>query len=114
MHLHTHLRKSLFGKAVLAAAALGGFLFFAGAPKAQAADRDDCERRIARNEYRLHEAVEDHGYYSRQANHWRHELNEAYERCDRYRYRDNRYRGYDRDDDRCQRRYDRDWNRDRH
>jgi hypothetical protein len=114
MQLHTHLGKSLFGKAALATAALGGFLFFAGAPKAQAADRDDCERRISRTEYRLHEAIEDHGYYSRQANHWRHELNEAYERCDRYRYRDNRYRGYDRDDDRCQRRYDRDWNRDRH
>jgi hypothetical protein len=114
MQLHTHLGKSLFGKAALATAALGGFLFFAGAPKAQAADRDDCERRISRTEYRLHEAIEDHGYYSRQANHWRHELHEAYERCDRYRYRDNRYRGYDRDDDRYQRRYDRDGDRDRY
>ncbi len=115
MRLHTYLRKSLLGKAALAAAALGGLLFFVGAPSAQAADhRDSCERRIARNEYRLHEAVEDHGYYSHQANHWRHELHEAYERCDRYRYRDNRYRGYDRDDDRYQRRYDRDWDRDRY
>ena len=109
MQVHTHLRKSLFGKAALAAAALGGLLFFAGAPKAQAANRDDCERRISRTEYRLHEAIEDHGYYSRQANHWRHELHEAYERCDRY-----RYRGYDRDDDRYQRRYNRDWDRDRY
>jgi len=81
----------------LAAAALGGLLFFAGAPKAQAADRDDCERRISRAEHRLHEAVEDHGYYSRQANHQRHELNEAYERCGRYRDRDDRYRDYNRD-----------------
>jgi len=100
MQLHTHLRKSLFGKATLAAAALSGLLFVAGAPKAQAADRDACERRIARTEHRLHEAIEDHGYYSRQANHQRHELNEAYERCGRDRYRDYRYRGYDRDRDR--------------
>lgn len=113
MQLHTHLRKSLLGKAALATAALGGLLFFAGAPKAQAADRNDCERRISRNEYRLHEAIEDHGYYSRQANHQRHELNETYERCGGYRDRDRRYRNYDgdryRDEDRYQRRFDRDW-----
>jgi hypothetical protein len=114
MRLHTRLRKSLFGKtpsikgifgkAGLATAALGGLLFFAGAPGAQAADRDDCARRIAKTEHRLHEAIEDHGYYSRQANHQRHELREARERCDAYGYRDGyRYRDrYDRD------RYDRD------
>ena len=114
MRLHTHLRKSLFGKAsslrgifgkaALAAAALSGLLFFTGAPAAQAADRDDCGRRIARAEHRLDEAIEHHGYYSRQANHQRHELREAYERCDgyyRYRYHDR----YDRD---------RDWDRDRY
>lgn len=99
MRLHTHLRKSLFGKAsslrgifgkaALAAAALSGLLFFTGAPAAQAADRDDCGRRIARAEHRLDEAVEHHGYYSRQADHRRHELREARERCEyRYSYRD--------------------------
>jgi hypothetical protein len=36
MQLHKHLLKSVFGKAALAAAALGGFLFFGGAPSAQA------------------------------------------------------------------------------
>jgi len=107
MRLHTHLRKSLFGKAALATAALGGLLFFAGAPSAQAADRDDCQRRIAKTERKLNDAIEDHGYYSKQAEHWRHERREAYERC----YgREHRYRYYDRDD----RRYDRDHDRDRY
>ncbi len=112
MQLHTHLRKSLFGKATLAAAALGGFLFFAGAPSAEAADhRDSCERRIAHAEHELGEAIEDHGYYSRQANHWRHERREAYERCygGDYRYREYYY---DRDGRLCYR--DRDRDRDRY
>jgi hypothetical protein len=105
MRLHTRLRKSLFGKtpsikgifgkAGLATAALSGLLFFAGAPGAQAADRDDCGRRIAKTEHRLHEAIEDHGYYSRQAKHQRHELREARQRCDAYGYRDG-YRDRDR------------------
>jgi hypothetical protein len=113
MRLHTFLRKSLFGKSIfrkatLATAALSGLFLFAGAPQAQAADRrDGCERRVAKAQWKLRDAIEDHGYYSRQANHQRHELNEAYERCDRYR---GEYRYYDRDD---HRRYDRDWDRDR-
>jgi len=101
--MRKHLLHSLFGKTALAAAALGGLLFFAG--PAGAADRD-CERRIARTQHRLHEAIEDHGYYSRQANHQRHELREAYDRCG--------YREYDRYDSRYQRRYYRDWDRDRY
>ena len=95
MQLH-HLGKSLFGKAALATAALSGLLFFAGAPGAQAADRDDCRRRIAKTERKLNDAIEDHGYYSRQADHWRHERHEAYERCYGRDYRNN----WDRDRDR--------------
>ena len=109
MQLHTHLRKSLFGKAALATVALGGMLFLTGAPKAQAADRDDGDRRNSRTEYRLYEN-HDHGYSSRPASEWRHE---RYERRDRFRYRDNRYRDnrYRDDryrDDRYQRRFDHD------
>jgi hypothetical protein len=101
MQLHTHLRKSsfvraMFGKAALATAALGGLLFFAGAPGTQAADRDDCQRRIAKTERKLNDAIEDHGYYSRQADHWRHERREAVERCYGREYRNN----WDRDRDR--------------
>ena len=90
MQLHTHLRKSVFGKAMIAAVVLGGTSFFAGAPNAQAYDRDDdCRRAVRYNDWRLHEAIEDHGYYSRQADHWRHERHEAVERC--WRERDHRY-----------------------
>ena len=115
MRLHTFLRKSVFGKSILgkatlATAALSGLLLFTGVPQAQAANHRDCERRISNAQWRLRDAIEDHGYYSRQANHWRHELNEEYERCDRYRG-DYRYRYYDRDD---HRRDDRDWDRDRY
>jgi hypothetical protein len=135
MQVHTYLRKApfvtapfmraMFGKAALAAAALGGFFLFAGVPSAKA---DDCQRRIAKTEHELGEAIEDHGYYSRQANRWRHERAEAYERCyggsrdgrDYYRdgngyYRDERgnYYRYDRDDDRYYDRRSRDWDRDR-
>jgi hypothetical protein len=43
--------KSMFGKAVLATAVLGGTLCFAGAPNAQANERDRYERdRIVRHE----------------------------------------------------------------
>jgi hypothetical protein len=78
MQLHRHLRKSVFGKAALAAVALGGFLFLAGAPNAQA--REFRDRPVARyDNFRVHEAVERHGYYSPQANYWRYERREAFE-----------------------------------
>jgi hypothetical protein len=80
MRLHRHLLKSVFSKAALAAVALGGFLFFAGAPGAQAHDRDDYRRPVMRyDNWRLHEARENHGYYSPQANYWRYERHEAFE-----------------------------------
>ena len=130
MLLREHSHKALFGKAAFAAAALGGFFLFAGAPSAKA---DSCQRRIAHAEHELGEAIEDHGYYSRQADHWRHERHEAYEACGRYRddaryqqrfyrdrdgyYRDERgnYYRYDVDRDRYYRdpeHYRRDWDRD--
>jgi hypothetical protein len=93
----------LFGKATLAAAAFGGFLLFAGAPSAKANDGRDDDRGVNRAEWNLHEAIERHGYYSRQAQHWRHELREEQQRCwrerERREHRDyGRYR-YDRDRD---------------
>jgi hypothetical protein len=114
----------MFGKVAFATAALSGFLFFAAPPGAKAAGRDDCQRRIAKTEHELGEAIEDHGYNSRQANHWREERREAYERCygnGYYRdqngyYRDERgnyYYRYDSDRDRRYRDYDRDRRRHR-
>jgi len=45
--LQTLFCKSLFRKAALASAFLGGFLLFAGAPGAKANAWDDCHRRPA-------------------------------------------------------------------
>jgi hypothetical protein len=61
------------------AAALAAALLFSSAPRA--AGDDGCHRRTERAEHKLHEAIEHHGPYSRQAEHWRHELREARERC---------------------------------
>jgi hypothetical protein len=70
----------LFGKTALVAAALAGFLMFTGTPLLRA-DRDDCQRRVARADHRLHEAIEHHGPRSPQAERRRHELREAREHC---------------------------------
>jgi hypothetical protein len=73
--------KKYFGKAMLATITMAGMLAFAGAPRASAEDYGDCQRRIAKADHRLHEAVEHHGWESWQADHARHELHEARERC---------------------------------
>ncbi|GAC1617473.1 MAG: hypothetical protein PVS2B2_20220 [Candidatus Acidiferrum sp.] len=95
--------KSVLRKVLLATAALGA-LALAGAPRASANDGYDCQRRIDRAEWKLEEAIERHGYYSRQANHERHELREERERClrEQRRWRDQewrRRRNHDRDYD---------------
>ena len=75
---------------------LGSLIILGGAPKAKANDWDDCNRRIAYNKWQLHEAVEDFGYDSRQARHWRHELHEEYEKQEHLRrnyHYDSSYRG---------------------
>ncbi len=88
MKLYTQGRK-VFGRVVLATAALGAMLAFGAAPRAFGRHYDDdrCQRRIAKADHKLHEAIEHHGWYSRQADHARHELHEARERCWRERHR---------------------------
>jgi len=71
---------SRFRNAALVVLALAGFLMFAGTPRLRADDHD-CQRRVARADHKLHEAIEHHGYESKQAVHWRRELHEARERC---------------------------------
>jgi hypothetical protein len=71
-------KTNLSMRKLLTLAMLTATLLFA-APRA-AAD-DPCYRRTVHAEHKLHEAIERHGYYSRQANHWREELHEARERC---------------------------------
>jgi hypothetical protein len=67
-------------KKVSVAAVLAAMLLVVGTPRA-IADDGDCRRRTARADHNLHDAIEHHGYNSRQANHWRHELHEAREHC---------------------------------
>ena len=93
------------GSMSLATATLGFFLLLGSATSAQAHDRDACYRRINKAEWKLDEAVEHHGYYSRQAEHRRHELREARERCWR-----ERHEWWDRHENRWRR--DREWGRD--
>jgi hypothetical protein len=81
---------SILGKTALATAALGFFLA-AGAPAAKANDWDDCNRRVAYTDMRYREAVERFGPYSRDARHWAHERQEAYERQAHLRHDYRRY-----------------------
>jgi hypothetical protein len=56
--MQLHMWKSVLGKAALATAALGGFLFFSGAPSAQARDWDGYRRPVVR-----HEVIVNRGYF---------------------------------------------------
>ena len=99
-----------FNKTVLSAVAVLGMLAFGGTPRAFAHEDPyyKCQRRIAKEDYKLHEAIERHGWYSRQAEHQRHELREARERCRR-----EYHRWWDEDSHRWH--TDRDWDdHDRH
>ena len=98
--------KKFFKRMLLATAATVGLLAFAATPRAFAHDYDDydrCQRRIFKADRKLHEAIERHGWYSRQAEHQRHELREARERC-----WNERHRWWDEDGRRWH--SDRDWN----
>jgi len=93
MSLNLPQLKSILGR-IAPGIVLGALVFLAAAPRARADDWGDCNRRIAYAQWQLHEAIEDHGYDSRQVRHWRHELHEAYERQEhlRHRYRDEQWR----------------------
>ncbi len=67
--------RSIIGTTVLAA----GLTLFAGAGATQA--NEECQERIVRADHHLHEAIEHHGYESRQAEHARMELHNAREYC---------------------------------
>ncbi len=77
--------KSLFGKIVLGAVALSGLLAFVGAPSAQA--QEFAPRPVVRyDDFREREAIARHGFYSAQAEYWRHERREAFAHGWRDRY----------------------------
>jgi hypothetical protein len=72
---------------IVSGAILTAVLFFGAAPRLHAEDIDRCQRRVARADHELHEAIEKHGRHSRQAEHERRELHEARERCWREQHR---------------------------
>lgn len=80
MNIHFTSRSKLLKRLFFPTIALAGCLLFTGAPQLRA-DDDDCQRRVARADHRLHEAIEHHGPASRQADRRRQELHEARERC---------------------------------
>ncbi|MBV8514926.1 MAG: hypothetical protein JO260_06465 [Acidobacteria bacterium] len=65
MQWHKSVLKAIFGKAALAAVALGGFMFFGGASNTQAAEVYVYHRPVVR--YYVGPS------YYRPAPHWRHE-----------------------------------------
>jgi hypothetical protein len=64
---------------VLGPVVFAGALMFASATMARA--DDDCQKRTAKADHRLHEAIEKHGPQSPEAEHARHELAEARHYC---------------------------------
>src|SRR6266576_4259173 len=68
-------------RTLLVSAAFLGLLAVPGAPRASAENYDSCQRRIAKADHKLHEAVEHHGWDSRQADRARHQVHEARENC---------------------------------
>jgi hypothetical protein len=82
-----HGKRSV-GTLALATAVLGGFMLFADASNAKAADWGDHsrDRQVRYTEWRAQEAAERFGYNSREARHWRHESHEAREREKHFRH----------------------------
>ena len=76
---------------ILSLGIIVAFVASCGVPRSFAQSREDiderCHRRIEHAEHELHEAIEHHGRYSRQANHERRELRDARERCWREHHR---------------------------
>src|SRR3954471_17915879 len=76
MRLCSHHR--IFGKVAFCSAALAGVLMFSGTPRTFA---DDCQKKVAKADHDLHEAIEHHGDNSKEAEHERLELHAAREAC---------------------------------
>ena len=77
MSVRSHLSSNLISRTILTAFFFAAAIFVA-APKAAA---DDCQKRIAKADHRVHEAVEHHGWQSPEADHARRELAEARTYC---------------------------------
>lgn len=77
--LHMRLcSQHIFHKVAFCSAALAGILMLYSTPRVFA---DDCQRQVAKADHDLHEAIEQHGYNSKEAEHERVELHTAREAC---------------------------------
>ena len=76
--MQTHSKQFFFAKVAVVSAALAGFLAGPGASITRA---DDCQAKTASYDHKLHEAIEHKGVASKEADHWRAELNAERERC---------------------------------
>jgi hypothetical protein len=72
---------------ILSGAILSAVIFFSAAPRLHAEDVEHCQRRVIHADQDLHRAIERHGHNSLQADHERHRLREARERCWREQHR---------------------------
>jgi type II secretory pathway component PulJ len=85
-------------KMSIVSALAGGLMLFGSATNARANDRDSRNQNVQRWEQKLDRDIDRHGVNSRQANHDRHELNEARESCQR-RFGDDWHDHHDNDHD---------------
>lgn len=108
-----NLERRSFLTGVFGCAMLIGLMTLSGAPVSKA--DDDCQSRIIKADHKLHEAAEHHGWNSKQAAHWRHELQEAREYCWQHSHRwwDEDERRWHTDRDWDDHDHDRDRDRDR-
>jgi dienelactone hydrolase len=79
--MKAHANLTGFAKATVTAAALGGFLLFAGTSVLRASAESECQERIAKADHRLHQAAAKHGWNSPQAEEKRRDLSAAREHC---------------------------------
>jgi hypothetical protein len=102
----------MVNKAKLAGIALGALIVLGGASAARADNWGrSCEKKIEHEQRDLNKAIAHHGSWSREAQEERRELDRLYDRCYQ-RYRGDRDRDNWRHEDRDDRHYDRDRNRD--
>jgi hypothetical protein len=73
------LRK--LSKWMMALAVLAAFTILPAMPRAHAETEEQCKDRIVKANVKLHDAIDHHGPNSSQADHARHDLQDARERC---------------------------------
>jgi hypothetical protein len=86
--------KFTLSKARMFAIMLAAFFALGGATAARADDWRDCEKKIRHEQRDLDKAIAHHGYYSRQADEERRELDRLYDRCGRHDHDRDGYRYY--------------------